>query len=272
TTLRRLMERVYPADVRLDAYPTSESNRAVRAGRTLLPRAFEAVPPEQRRQFRLISGHYVFGLHESIPGGRCAYLTFVRDPVERVISLYYHAKQHADHAMHTLIRDEGVSLAAMLDGDLNSLELRNSQTRHLAGLQLDEFLAADPAEVLVQAKRNVDEHFVVAGVMERFEASVVLAAHRLDWGTVHYQRVNVGRVAGDRPEDAPAVRRLIEDANTLDRQLYEHIRGRLDDQLRALGPGLPVRIARLRATNRLVPLYQRARRLAARVKKGLNGE
>jgi Sulfotransferase family len=50
---------------------------------------FASLSDEEIRRFAMIAGHFAFGLHRrSRPDSR--YVTIVRDPVDRVVSLFYH--------------------------------------------------------------------------------------------------------------------------------------------------------------------------------------
>ena len=50
------------------------------------------LPLEQRARFRLVMGHFQYGIHEFLPQ-EYTYVTIVRDPVERVISHYNYLRQ-----------------------------------------------------------------------------------------------------------------------------------------------------------------------------------
>ncbi len=44
-------------------------------------KSFEALSNEQRKQFRLVLGHFTFGLHQCIDN-ECRYITVLRQPIE----------------------------------------------------------------------------------------------------------------------------------------------------------------------------------------------
>ena len=50
------------------------------------------LPLEQRARFRLVMGHFQYGIHEFLPQ-EYTYVTIVRDPVERVVSHYRYLRQ-----------------------------------------------------------------------------------------------------------------------------------------------------------------------------------
>src|SRR4029077_19038614 len=50
---------------------------------------FQRIPEPQRKSFKCITGHFVFGIHNALDGPS-TYVTILRDPVIRVVSNYYH--------------------------------------------------------------------------------------------------------------------------------------------------------------------------------------
>jgi hypothetical protein len=80
------------------------AERHVPAGRQYLlgPRSQEAVqrfnewPAARRARYRLISGHFPYGMHEQVPGPS-RYMTMLREPIVRVLS--FHAFVRNDPAI-----------------------------------------------------------------------------------------------------------------------------------------------------------------------------
>ena len=86
-------------------------------------------PAAQRGRYRLIQGHLYFGLHRFIPRAS-TYVTFLRQPVERVLSFYYYARSTPDHYLYPLLAAERLDLKTLLAREL-TVELCNDQTRAL---------------------------------------------------------------------------------------------------------------------------------------------
>lgn len=60
---------------------------------------FRALPEEERASFDLLSGHIYFGIHEHVPSP-ATYMTMLRHPVERVVSLYHYVKRSPGHYLY----------------------------------------------------------------------------------------------------------------------------------------------------------------------------
>ena len=129
-----------------------------------------------RDDVRAVVGHFWFGLHRLVPRPSF-YVTLLRDPVERVVSLYHHLLREEAELL------DGVSLHEFVT-ELRLREVDNDQTRRIAGVE-PPFGAVDEA-VLELAKRNLAERFAFVGVTERFDESLLALKRRLGWEYVLY--------------------------------------------------------------------------------------
>src|SRR5579883_1403112 len=82
-------------------------------------------------------GHFRFGLHERLPGP-ADYLTFVRHPVDQVVSMYNYLAASTDPT-HREVLPPGAGVADLLAHDWGA----NLQTQYIAGLTRAE-VDADP--------------------------------------------------------------------------------------------------------------------------------
>jgi hypothetical protein len=200
------------------------------------------LPDDRKRGIRIVYGHTVFGVHEALPGPH-AYITMLREPVSRVLSTYYHLRRRKDLWLHD------VAMLLTLDEYAHGRlvqENGNMQTRILGG-ELDR-PGGGTEETLEQAKRNIEDHFVAAGLTERFDETLLLWGKVLGWRKVHYVSRNVARDGRERPSSE--VIRAIEDANALDAELYRFVTQRFEEQL-ARYPSFEAELARFRGRNAL---------------------
>jgi hypothetical protein len=201
---------------------------------------------EDRRRFRLLMGHTVFGIHELVPRP-CVYITMLRHPAALVPSQYRYVRRTPTHFHHRAVVEGGMSLEDYIDAGL-SLEMDNSQTRAVSG-DLDTPIGACGPEMLARAKRNLDEWFAVAGITERFDESLVAMGRAFGWRRLHYVRAKRAPRSERGRSVSSATRRLVEERNSLDVELWEHASRRLD----ALVAGNEARtqLARFRRENAL---------------------
>lgn len=232
----------------------------------------EDVRRAQRSGAAVIVGHFRFGVHRWVEGPY-RYVTFLRDPVDRVISHYHFALERPE-------TPGGDRLRALTEGELEEAvthpdvrQLQNFQTRLLAGFD-DEGRpfpgGRSDEEILARAKENLDRCAVV-GLTERFDESIALMKLAFGWKTPVYARRNP---TSERPAVEAVPRRLvalIEERNRLDRALYEHAQDLFERTVARDRSRLRRELPRLRLLNTLHPIVDvlgpRARRLARRARR-----
>jgi hypothetical protein len=163
---------------------------------------------------RAVVGHFWYGLHQYV-GRPWTYITLLRHPVERVLSLYHFLKL------------EGTMSVAEFAASPPFREAENDQTRRIAGID-PEIGGCGPA-MLDVAKEHLRRDFAVAGVVERFDDTLALLRKCLGWnrGTLSYPRnVNDSRPAA---ESLPTeVVDAILARNQLDLALWQFVSERMD--------------------------------------------
>ena len=222
----------------------------------------EEVPSERRRAARAITGHLHYGVHRHMPQ-RCDYITMLRDPVARVVSMYRFIRGNPKNWLHDEVLGSGMGLEEFV---LRAPDptAENLQTRLLSGLGPGKVMAlgADgrlrapdqpPPPVteddLARAKRNLDR-FLVIGLTERFDESFILIRRALGWRLPMYERQNVSRA--ERPEPpTPEALELIRERNRFDLAHYEHAAKRFADAVESQGPSFRREVAAFRVLNRV---------------------
>ncbi len=183
-------------------------------------RRFTMLPPEERARFDLLTGHVNFGIHlyiEATP----TYITMLRDPVERIVSHYYHCRRHEGHYLHRVIHERGLSLRDYVEQRV-TYEIDNDQVRWLTPLQhLEVARGGVTRQMLLEAKRNLQAWFSVVGLVERFDDSVVLLGAAFGWTDLAYRRKNVNAERPPMEEVDPATIALIRDMNRYEIELYD---------------------------------------------------
>jgi hypothetical protein len=260
-TFRHIMNREYGldrvayAEERIDTDRVRESLASIQ-GPGALPERRSGVEPNAaaieawsalgaRTQARVsaIIGHFWFGLHEHIDRP-ARYLTFLRDPVDRVVSLHAFAVRYGLRADLRQYVEDG-----------RDAQIDNGQTRRLCGRLPERDIRFDPcdADVLARAMQHL-HRLTVVGLTERFDESVLLAARTLGWRFPAHDVHNVTR-RRPRLDEIPAdVRARIEEHNRFDAALYEEGRRMFEERLAAADP--PVDAASLRTLRRANAIFR----------------
>lgn len=196
----------------------------------------------------VFSGHFDFYSTCLIPGPLVR-ISFLRDPLERLVSLYNFHRAHSEKA----VRESRLKLLQWahefdIDEYFMHPEVRahhaihNSIVRHFSnipqvGLQLNrpELVAVSIEEMFQQACRNLEE-FAFIGFMDRYEADLAALADVLGMprpGEVAHRQVlddlmetdpSMRKVAKQKPSEATMA--AMTDLVTFDRDFYAYARSR----------------------------------------------
>ncbi len=116
-----------------------------------------------------MSGHFPFGLHERI-AVPAQYITLIRNPIVRTIS-----STNFDYQRGYVLEKDAERY--LLEADID-----NPQTRMLAGEGAMTGICNE--ETLALAKKNIEKHFLLAGVTEETELFIQVLASIQGWGTL----------------------------------------------------------------------------------------
>jgi hypothetical protein len=240
STLRQVLRRNYTA------------RETLKADRPGMPREgtlddFARLPMARRNSARLVIGHTIFGIHEMLPQPS-TYVTMVRDPFKLVLSQYRFVLRRPHHRLHETVTSRGLSLVDYIRSGI-SKEMDNGQTRAIAGDTSTPF-GQCTEDMLRTAQRNIEEYFVVTGVTERFDETLLLLRRALAWSHLCYVRANVSPSGASLEELPRDTVRLIEEHTALDRELYAFVRQRFDETISRL-PSFDRELQRFRTLNRL---------------------
>lgn len=242
TTLRRILHRNFPQSAIL--LVESPVDKPVRLRREETIPAFAGLPERVRQEPRLIEGHTIFGLHEFVPRPS-VYMTILRDPLALAVSQYFFVRRTPTHWLHDAAL--GMSFEEYVHSGV-SFEMDNSQTRAIAGDTSTPYGGCSD-DLLDTAKNNLDSHFAVTGLTERFDESLVLLKRTFGWSRLCYVPANVAPQRA-RPSISEAALRALRDMNVFDVRLWEYARDRFDRRIHE-DPGFPAELRSFRVRNRL---------------------
>lgn len=209
---------------------------------------FEELKPETRKKIRIVNGHGEFGLHNFLYGPS-KYITFLRDPIDRVVSDYYFILRAPETPYHRYVTEHKLSLKEAVECKDPLIMLPNSQTILLAGVWRRGINQCSD-EVLTLAKQNLQKHFVV-GLTEKFDESLCLLKGCFHWNNdVYYRKRNV---TSNRPSREALPKETLEaivQHNQCDLALYEFAQVLFAEQIRQSGPAFPARVLFYKAMNK----------------------
>lgn len=181
------------------------------------------LPPSEILTYRLFSGHFYYSLYRLLPE-KPVYITFLRDPVERVLSLYDYVRRDSAHYQHRAVNSLPGGIRDFVKS--HDLLVPNFQVFALSrDIDVLKTIAPPPSQseemnedvtivremvcrpvtnddVVVACHRLTDFAFV--GITEYFDRSVRLLARKFGWDLTHYEPLNVSPPGRIRREDLPA--------------------------------------------------------------------
>ena len=203
-----------------------------------LIKRLKEMPAIEQRKIRCIAGHFYFGVHNHYTARPSTYITILRDPIERVISHYYQVRRWETHYLYRVVTENNLTLKEYVANKL-SCELDNGQTRILAGLEWHVPFGECTREILEKAKENLQNHFSVVGLTEKFEEFLQLLSHKLEWKTQLKKKQNVGENRVNKDEIDSETIAVIERYNQLDIELYRYAQTLFEKQYSEIPPCTP---------------------------------
>ncbi|NJN67448.1 MAG: sulfotransferase family 2 domain-containing protein [Chloroflexaceae bacterium] len=251
TTLHRIIERQYrPFDI-----ISIHGEKGIQRARKL--------PESVRAKMQVAKGHMTFGAHTCFPQP-AAYFTLLRHPVSRAISHYQCALRRGRGHLYDTLKANHMDLDACLRGG-HALDLENLQTKWLTGLFPESetdpsVFRSQEAEKLTEARQNLREHFLVVGLSERFDETLLILKKQFGWKHVFYTRLNVAPHRTGPEPISDETRLLIERCNQLDMALYHDAQGRFEKTVAEQGPSFQKEVEEFRHLNQR---YERLYRIWA---------
>lgn len=197
-------------------------------------------PKDRLGRMQVFKGHMPFGLHRKLPQP-ATYITFLRDPIDRVISAYYFARNYKLHPKH-----HQVSRMTM-EEYARTWPNHNVQTKLLSGRPYTgDFHAGEcDSAMLEAAKENLATHFSLVGLTERFDECLAVLKIMFGWDIAQYADFNVTKKRPRGNNLPSSVVDLIAERNKFDVALYEHVVPRFQKTLESYGPELETELSRI---------------------------
>lgn len=193
---------------------------------------FKALPQETRNRYKVLKGHQPFGFHSLFSTGTTEYITLLREPVDRVISHYYHLGSDETHPFHAEYHREKYSMIQLLESG-KIPNLNNCMVRLYSG-EYDRAYDACDETMLEKALKNL-ESMALVGLQHEFDVFLWQVALRYHWSFPYYSKRRVSKTRiHTQTLDAPT-RACIAHYNKLDIELYRIMKPRIEALQAGLG-------------------------------------
>lgn len=207
TSLRKIIEHQVPKEKRHFIYNVKDK--------------FDFINFKNKNNLQFIFGHFNYADRiDTYLNRDYKFVTFMRDPVEQVISHYYHFYNSPDSTnpnRANIIKPEHL---VSLDKFINAPIANNLQIKYISGI-LNNKLKIYPKKTLELAKYHIDHYFDFIGITEYYDDSIKYLCNRYGLDS-EIKMLNVG----ERPKAKDISNKLIEKIkkrNQLDIKLYNYV-------------------------------------------------
>jgi len=237
TTMLHIIEAEYPPGSVLSFRDVAESD---------YPRMLQ----QMKDSVRIVAGHLHFGFARFFPKP-CRSFAILRDPVERLLSLYYFIGREKSHPAHEAFLEGRVSLEKL------ARRQGTTQARFIAGYALEDAVTDD--RLLAQARENLANSLVAFGLTERFDESLLLFNEALGWNVRRYARANSARNRPSQQARSAEEIEVIRAHSAVDLALYEFAQKLFAERLAMQSADFAKRLAELRRKSKITDGLSRAR-------------
>ncbi len=177
TTLRQLF---------YSQYSYLKLNEIYTVNRTRDTPIFEQLSSDKKEHIKVLVGHFSYGIHKHFKKP-FSYVSFMREPIKRILSAYNYAKTNSKHDFYKEINEHNLEPVAYLKNPKKGW-LENGQTKYFAGVS--DFNKPCTEETFQMAIKNIENHFLYIGILEDFEKSLLLLNKTLNWQFKPYKIQN----------------------------------------------------------------------------------
>jgi len=207
-----------------------------------------------------------FGLHNYF-NKEFQYFSMMREPVNRVISQYTYILSMKDNP-HNLSTESGeMTIRQYYDSGIHP-QLVNGQTQLISGNILNKGTNPNVSnEFLEIAKNNIEKHFLLIGLTERFSETLLLLKRELGWKTPYYSKANVTKKKPRHSNISEEDIDFIKAKNQLDIQLYDFATDLFNEKLSSVNNDFKNELKWFNRNNKIRTVFYAMPRLKRKLSK-----
>ncbi|WP_088547249.1 sulfotransferase family 2 domain-containing protein [Paenibacillus aquistagni] len=178
---------------------------------------------------RFIEGHLPYGIHRHL-NRPCEYITFVRDPIEQLLSMYFFIRRNEEMPLHDEV-NQITFQQFLMHPDWKELN-NNPQCRYLGLTQTFGESVSDPSNWwspgstfrnTYLVKQFLREQYRFIGITEYMDVSIKELARMFKWAApADIPHENRAHKRYSRSQLSPETHSLIRERCSLDLKLYEY--------------------------------------------------
>lgn len=214
STMREIIEREYGRKYVMTIDSSNESD-------------FIHLTRAKIEKLKVLQGHMQFGHHQRFES-KTSYITLLRKPLNRILSFYNYFGTLSNHPINNEVINSNFS--DFIKSKKRGPNFHNGQVRNISGID------DKPEFMLEKALENIEKHFSVVGLVERYEESLILMKQMLGWKRDPiYTKRNVSKKLIDKSQISESAIQLLNEKNEADLKLYEVMQKKFDDMIDRIG-------------------------------------
>ncbi len=173
----------------------------------------------EKQKYKFICGHVEYFLLQSIDYPHFSF-TLLRNPVDRIISLYFYILENEKHHLHKIVKENKMNISDFMRSGL-WIELDNGMLRRLIGA-LNVPYGRCNYKMLEVAKYNLENKINLFGFQEKFDEFINIISDIFSIENRSYKKENVTKNRKSLDDIDKEAINIIKIFNTLDLELYDY--------------------------------------------------
>jgi len=201
----------------------AERERVFKTSEKVLRMLGMKLPQSKLYGFKVLAGHILYGVHNLVGDDDCRYLTMLRNPADRIASIYHFYRGRDGWSKNNRHWKRWAMCSTLQQfAGLPYAELDNAQVRQIAGLPISGEIKEQVTQehLALALSRLQGSHWV--GPTENFAESVGRLVKVMDWNSVPPIGHTNPSGKPPTPEDVAAA---IKERNRFDWELWETYSG-----------------------------------------------
>jgi len=183
---------------------------------------FKNFSQKKRYSYDLVEGHQAHYLINYIHPDSLK-ITVLRNPIDRIISHYFHVIRDPQHYLHSKVIEADMNLEEYVTSGI-SHELQNWYTTRFSGLTIIQ-AEKEPELSIIKAKENILNNYNIIGFLDHFSNFMDIIS-KISNFKINYDgsKTNTGKNKPRSKDISKSAIEKIKNVNFLDMKLFEEIR------------------------------------------------
>jgi len=184
---------------------------------------FKTWTRERKEKIQFVSGHMQYSNQQKHFPQNIKFTTVVRDPVDRIVSLFFYIKREPVHTLYHKVNEIITNMGAEealrhYVFDMKRRDTYNAMTKQISGEKVA--FGEDSREIYEKSIENIEKDFISVGNLKHYNKYLDFFTKNYKWRIGNIKRENTGKNKQKIPKK---LLDEIRELNYYDQKLYEYI-------------------------------------------------